>query len=247
MRVPDSGHEPCITRLVQNNKRVVWMATNMSLEIPEDPHEAAAFLEQQLHMANDRFARLCSTFALTEERALSKYTWNGKNILWAVDVYLGLFWSLGSCTYKAWIVWHVCCIQSQTFMAYGRLWSQEDENREMSDKLEFARENVKVLKRGYTEKIDDMQRKLDQKDTQLLHFCEQVWVLCLFLFYSLFACSCVDTCLCCPAQLAQSLSSTHVHIHTPTNSWKPKTWRLLSSIVQSKNSSRKNAWVASSP
>jgi len=57
------------------------MATNMSLEIPEDPHEAAAFLEQQLHMANDRFARLCSTFALTEERALSKYTWNGKNIL----------------------------------------------------------------------------------------------------------------------------------------------------------------------
>ena len=59
-------------------------------------------------------------------------------------------------------------------MAYGRLWSQEDENREMSDKLEFARENVKVLKRGYTEKIDDMQRKLDQKDTQLLHFCEQV-------------------------------------------------------------------------
>jgi len=59
-------------------------------------------------------------------------------------------------------------------MAYGRLWSQEDENREMSDKLEFARENVKVLKRGYTEKIDDMQRKLDQKDTQLLHFGEQV-------------------------------------------------------------------------
>ena len=30
------------------------MAANMSLEIPEDPSEAAAFLEQQLATANDR-------------------------------------------------------------------------------------------------------------------------------------------------------------------------------------------------
>lgn len=79
------------------------MATNMSLEIPEDPHEAAAFLEQQLHMANDRFARLCSTFAVTEERALSKYTWNGTYFEQSMCTW-DCFRSLGSCTYKAWIV-----------------------------------------------------------------------------------------------------------------------------------------------
>ena len=77
------------------------MAGNISIEIPEDPHEAAAFLEQQLHAANDR------------------------------------------------------------------LWALEDENREIANKLEFARENVKVLKRGYAEKPDEMQRKLDDRDRQL--------------------------------------------------------------------------------
>ena len=77
------------------------MAGNISLEIPEDPLEAAAFLEQQLHTANDR------------------------------------------------------------------LWALEDENREIANKLEFARENVKVLKRGYAEKLDEMQRKIDDRDRQL--------------------------------------------------------------------------------
>lgn len=55
----------------------------------------------------------------------------------------------------------------------------------MSNKLEFSRENVKVLKRGYTEKIDDMQRKFDEKNTQLHEIGEQV------------VCVCVCFCLVC--------------------------------------------------
>ena len=71
------------------------------VDIPEDPQEAANFLEQQLHAANDR------------------------------------------------------------------IWALEDENRELSDKLELARDNVRVLKRGYAEKLDVMQSKLDERDAQL--------------------------------------------------------------------------------
>lgn len=54
----------------------------------------------------------------------------------------------------------------------------EDENRELVNKLEFARENVKVLKRGYAEKIDDLQRKLDEKDQQLQGIRQEVLLEC---------------------------------------------------------------------
>jgi DNA repair exonuclease SbcCD ATPase subunit len=84
------------------------MASHISLDLPEDPLEAAAYLEQELQQANDK------------------------------------------------------------------LWALEDENRDLLSKLEFTRDNVKVLKRGYTEKIEDMQRKLDEKDRQLQELRQQV-------------------------------------------------------------------------
>jgi DNA-binding Xre family transcriptional regulator len=57
-------------------------------------------------------------------------------------------------------VWVWVVVVVVVVVVVHRLWALEDENRELANKLEFSRENVKVLKRGYAEKIDDMQRKL---------------------------------------------------------------------------------------
>jgi chromosome segregation ATPase len=84
------------------------MGDLMALEIPDDPLEAAAFLEQQLALANDK------------------------------------------------------------------VWSLEDENRELSNKYEMARDNVRVLQRGYKEKIDDLQRKIEDRDARLQEIRQEV-------------------------------------------------------------------------
>ena len=84
------------------------MGDLMALEIPDDPLEAAAFLEQQLALANDK------------------------------------------------------------------VWSLEDENRELSNKYEMARDNVRVLQRGYKEKIDDLQRKIEDRDARPLEIRQEV-------------------------------------------------------------------------
>ena len=90
------------------SQRKAAMADLMSLEIPDDPHEAAAFLEQQLALVNDK------------------------------------------------------------------VWSLEDENRELSNKYEMARDNVRVLQRGYKEKIDDLQRKLEDRERRLQEIRQEV-------------------------------------------------------------------------
>jgi hypothetical protein len=148
---------------VKRETRTSDMADIMSQDIPEDPYEASAFLEQQLHTANDR---CCS---LTSDR--DTCLWPGfvpppcvhpQRVFVCMRAHTRKplrFFSTFACPPVILILPLTPCPL--------RIWALEDENREISNKLEFARENVKVLKRGYTEKIDEMQRKIDERDGQL--------------------------------------------------------------------------------
>ena len=50
---------------------------------------------------------------------------------------------------------------------FGRLWAAEDEVRDLTNLLEISKENIRVLKRGYAEKIDETQRQLKEKTREV--------------------------------------------------------------------------------
>ena len=50
---------------------------------------------------------------------------------------------------------------------FGRLWAAEDEVRDLTNLLEISKENIRVLKRGYAEKIDETQRQLQEKTREV--------------------------------------------------------------------------------
>jgi hypothetical protein len=49
----------------------------------------------------------------------------------------------------------------------SRLWQAEDEVRDLTNLLEISRENIKVLKRGYTEKLEETQRQLKERNSEI--------------------------------------------------------------------------------
>ncbi len=48
-----------------------------------------------------------------------------------------------------------------------RLWAAEDEVRDLTNHLEISRENLKVLKQGYSQKLDELQKQLRDKSMEL--------------------------------------------------------------------------------
>jgi DNA repair ATPase RecN len=48
-----------------------------------------------------------------------------------------------------------------------RLWAAEDEVRDLASHLEISKENIRSLKRGYTEKLDEVLRQLKEKNREI--------------------------------------------------------------------------------
>ena len=49
----------------------------------------------------------------------------------------------------------------------SRLWAAEDEVRDLASHLEISKENIRSLKRGYTEKLDEVQRQINEKNREI--------------------------------------------------------------------------------